>query len=113
MPRGGLRPRAGRPKKGTGAQATQAAPGAQPQPAPAYTDPKAYLFDLMNDAGADPRRRDWAVGVLMGYVHPKPATVVGSPPKQQAQRQRLIDERGLRDDFEQKAKIIRGRFGAT
>jgi hypothetical protein len=116
MSRGGHRPGAGRPKKGISAPPAISSPPAAGEYLPATDvtcdDALAYVRALMNDPTADPRRRDWAAGVLAMYTHPRPAAVAAVPPRQQAQRRALQDDRTLREDFEARAIIIRGRFGA-
>src|SRR6185369_92136 len=103
MSKGGRRPGAGRPKKALSGHSPAAivpAPGEPTAPATRYDNPLDYVRALMNDAGADHRRRDWAAGVLAMYLHPKPAPVATATPRQQAHRAAMKGERELRDDFD-------------
>jgi phage terminase small subunit len=76
MPRGGYRPGAGRPKKGS-APKVKPEPRVLPEkPAAARVDgkrrtPLEYLLDVMNDPGADEARRDRAAAVAVAFLHPK------------------------------------------
>src|SRR5689334_4935886 len=74
MPRGGKRPGAGRPRKGEAmpprAKVTVTAP-AEGEFIPAGEMPLDYLMRVMQDPGADDRRRDWAASVAAPYFHLK------------------------------------------
>lgn len=71
MPRGGLRPGAGRPPK----EAKPAKKAVEAKPvvlAEGQLDPLAYMLSVMNDAGADDARRDRMAIAAAVYVHGKP-----------------------------------------
>jgi hypothetical protein len=70
MPRGGLRPGAGRPPKGAEPKKVKQAAKAAPEGA---LDPLAYMLSVMNDSAADDARRDRMAIAAAVYVHGKPS----------------------------------------
>lgn len=73
MPRGGLRPGAGRPPKGDEPKQVKQAAKSAPDGA---LDPLAYMLRVMNDAEADDARRDRMAIAAAVYVHGKPSDVL-------------------------------------
>lgn len=71
MPRGGLRPGAGRPPK-EAKPPKKAAEAKTVALAEGQLDPLAYMLSVMNDAGADDARRDRMAIAAAVYVHGKP-----------------------------------------
>jgi hypothetical protein len=78
MPRGGARPGAGRPKKGSKRGSASA---------PARLTPVEYASLVMNDPAVDPKRRDSMARSLLSYFrgkvgadgHPTPAEARNPP----------------------------------
>lgn len=73
MPRGGLRPGAGRPPKEPKAQPVKKTAGPKTTaPAEGQMDPLAYMLEVMNDSQADDARRDRMAIAAAVYLHGKP-----------------------------------------
>lgn len=81
MPRGGRRAGAGRPRKGQERPRKPKAPklalpivgtpGASPRVVAGRKNPLEYMLDVMNDPGADEKRRDYMAVAAAPYMHPK------------------------------------------
>ena len=71
MARGGYRPGAGRPRKGEGRKEVAAEVKAEARRLD--MTPLEYMLAVMNDADADPRRRDSMAVSAAPYVHAKKA----------------------------------------
>lgn len=78
MPRGGRRAGAGRKK---GSKVIRTAAAAEKVVADGMLTPLQYVIDVMRNPKATQRRRDWAAGTALPFVHPRLQTVAGDPDK--------------------------------
>lgn len=76
MPRGGVRPGAGR-KKGAAGRATAEA---REMAKAAGETPLEYMLRVMHDEAADTKRRDGMAAAAAPYIHPKLASIEHSGP---------------------------------
>lgn len=72
MPRGGLRPGAGRPKSAQPKEAKVQVSGHRSRPPEGGLTPLDYMLSVMNDPNADDARRDRMAIAAAVYTHGKP-----------------------------------------
>jgi len=80
---------------------TQAIPGSD------ALDPLTYLVRVLRDDAADVKRRDWAAGLLLTFMHECRPSVARVPPRERARQERLSrDEQRQREFAERVAEIL-------
>lgn len=95
MAKGGARRGAGRPKGSVNRPQTQAIPASN------SLDPLTYLLHVLRDDSADVKRRDWAAGLLLTFMHERRPSVV-LPPKERARKAALSSQEQRRRDFQER-----------
>lgn len=92
MPKGGLRPGAGRPVGSIGSAKKIVEQGLQ-EPANQNLTPLEYMLKVVNDPEADINRRDRMAQAAAPYVHPRADTIAAGK-KETAEKEAQTVDRG-------------------